>query len=386
MDYTFDKRMIDSNGHMHVPNCRVTKASVDKYLGAETNGASLRGFSAFDMLSIYRDEQELIKSLSSFDTVPLMVQHVITTADDPQKDLLVGAATNPRWEAPYVIMDLTIWDQAGIDLIESKEQAELSAGYQRELDWTPGTSPNGLQYDARMFNIKCNHVALVRKGRVDGAIVADKAPEVSMFDKLKFPKIVAALFSALGVAPKAESALALDAALESEISVDEKKKHKKGSAASGEEAATVITNLDPDGDDDADMSEDEKASKAKLKKEAKEAAEKKAKEDEAVAMDAKINEAVAVAVTTAEARVHGLYAAKGAVEAIVGDVSLDSAEKVYRFALTKVGVEHEAVTVDALPALWESSQKPSNVSMDAARLEPFDIAALFPGIGLIRKG
>lgn len=366
--FAFDRRTIDSNGHLHVPNCRVTKASVDKYLGAETKGSSVRGFGAMDLISIYRDEQELIKALSSFDTVPLMVEHVITTANDPKKDLLVGAATNPRWEAPYVIMDLTIWDQAGIDLIESKEQAELSAGYSRDLDWTPGKSPDGLQFDARMLNIKCNHVALVRKGRVDGAVVADKAPEVSMFDKLKFPKIVAALFSALSITPKAESALALDAALESEISIDAKKE-------------SVVEPV-------KEMTEDEKVAKAKKDKEDSEAAEKaesERKAAEACAMDAKINEAVTAAVAAAEARVHSLYAAKGAVESVVGDVSLDSAEKVYRFALTKVGVEHEAVAADALPALWDSSQK-SGVSLDRARPEPLDITALFPGIGLIRKG
>lgn len=365
----FDRRTIDSNGHLHVPNCRVTKASVDKYLGTETGGSSVRGFHAMDMISIYRDEKELIKSLSSFDTVPLMVEHVITTADDPKKDLLVGAATNPRWEAPYVIMDLTIWDQAGIDLIESKEQAELSAGYSRDLDWTPGKSPDGLQFDARMFNIKCNHVALVRKGRVDGAVVADKAPEVSMFDKLKFPKIVAALFSALSITPKAESALALDAALESEISIDAKKE-------------PVIEPV-------KELTEDEKVAKAKKEKDDSDAAEKAKNEKvaaEACAMDAKISDAVTAAVTAAEARIHGVYAAKVAVEEVVGDVSLDSAEKIYRFALTKVGVEHEAITADALPALWTSSQKPSNVSLDAARHEPFDIAKLFPGLALIRKG
>src|SRR5882724_2209769 len=370
MEYTFDKRTIDNNGHLHVPNCRVTKASVDKYLGAETRGSSVRGFAAMDVISIYRDEQELIKSLSSFDTVPLMVEHVITTADDPKKDLLVGAATNPRWEAPYIIMDLTIWDQAGIDLIESKEQAELSAGYSRDLDWTAGKSLSGLQFDARMFNIKCNHVALVRKGRVDGALVADKAPEVSMFDKLKFPKIVAALFSALNITPKAESALALDAALESEIVVD---------AAKTEPVVEAVKEL----------TEDEKVAKAKKDKEDSEAAAKVAKEKEdaaSCAMDAKINEAVAAAVTAAESRVYALCAAKSDVEEVVGDVSLDSVEKVYRFALTKVGVEHEAVAADALPALWGSSQKPSGVSLDSARHEPFDITALFPGIGLIRKG
>jgi hypothetical protein len=372
LQYSFDRRSIDSNGHMHVPNCRVTKGSVDKYLGMETGGATLRGFRAMDMISIYRDETELVKALQSFDAVPLMLQHVVTTAEDPQQELLVGCATNPRWEDGWVVMDLTVWDQAGIDVIQSNEQSELSAGYARDLDWTPGKSPEGLQYDARMFNIKCNHVALVRKGRVDGAVVADKAPEVHMFDKLKFPKIVSALFTALGATPKAESALALDAALESELAVD----GKKGTAETQEPVVAELTG-------------DEKAAKEKADKEASEKAEKEEsdrKTAEACAMDAKINEAVATAVAAAEARVHGLYTAKSAVADKVGDVSLDSAELVYRFALTKVGVNHEAVTADALPALWESSQKTANVSLDTARREPFDITALFPGIASVRKG
>lgn len=368
--FSFDKRSIDSNGHMRVPNCRITKATVDKYLGAETGGASLRGFGATDLLSIYRDGRELAKAVDTFDGVPLTIVHEVTTADDHKKDIVVGVVTHPRLDGEWIMADLVFWDQEGIDLVESRQQPELSAGYSRELDWTAGKSSDGLQYDARMFNIKCNHVALVRKGRVDGAVVADQAPEVSMFDKLKFPKIVAALFSALNITPKAESALALDAALESEIAVDAAKK-------------------EPVGEPVKELTEDEKVAKAKKEKDDSDAAEKATKEKadaEACAMDAKINDAVTVAVTAAEARVHGLYAAKGAVEAVVGDVSLDSAEKVYRFALTKVGVEHEAVVADALPALWDSSQKTSGVSLDTARHEPIDINALFPGLALIRKG
>jgi hypothetical protein len=325
-----------------------------------------------DEINIYRDAQELAQAIASFEAVPLTMVHEISTAKDPKKEIIVGAVTNPRWEAPWIVADLTLWDQTGIDLIESKEQAELSAGYARELDWSPGKSPDGLQYDARMFNIKCNHVALVRKGRVDGAIVADQAPEVFMFDKLKFPKLVAALMAAFSTEKKAEVALALDAALESEF-VEDAKKKAKGTAAEGEKEAKVI------GETEGEMSEDEKLAAAKKKKDEEDAAA-------ACAMDEKIKAAVTEAVTAAEARIHSLYAAKGAVAEKVGDVSLDSAEKVYRFALTKVGVEHEAVAADALPALWESSQKPSGVSLDTARHEPQDITALFPGIGLIRKG
>lgn len=378
MHYSFDKRTIDNNGHLHVPNCRITKASVEEYFGAETHGSLLQGFAAEDKIPIYRDAAELEKCLASVEAVPLMAEHIISTADNPHKQLIVGAVTNPRWEAPYIVADLTLWDRVGIELIESGEQAELSGGYTRDLDWTKGITQDGLHYVARMFNIKFNHVALVRKGRVPGAVVADKAPEVSMFENLKYPKFVSALLAAIGGEKKAETALALDAALDSEMAKDSKKKPKKGTGSAEEEAGKLLD--DPAAMDD-DMSEDAKAEKAKKEKEEKEAMDakmKKAKEDADCAMDA--------AVKDAETRIHALYAARGAVASVVGDVSLDSAEKVYRFALDKTGVENKDVAADALPALWEKSQVKSGVSTDSAPVESLDISALFPGLGLIRKG
>ena len=368
MQYCFDKRTFDNNGHMHVSDCRITAASVDEYLGSEVDGSAEHGFGPLDRIRIYRDAAELEKALSSFDSVPLLIVHELTTAADPKKDLIVGTVSNPRFGPPFVRADLTFWDQAGIDLVISKEQADLSAGYARDLDWTPGISPDGLQYDARMFNIKCNHVAIVRNGRVAGAIVADKAIEESMFDKLKFPKIVAAILGLVGAERKEETALALDAALDSELmeapEIVHAKKKKKGAQVNPESS---------------EVTQDEEEKKAAEKAEA----EKKAAMDAAIAEG--VEKVVKERVDAAVAATHALYAAKEAVSPVVGDVSLDSAEKVYRFALEKAGVDHANVAADGLGPLWESSQKKPSVSFDSGAA-PLDGSSLFPGLSFIRKG
>jgi uncharacterized protein len=381
MRFTFDRRELDSNGHLHVPNCRITCATVNAYAFDEVPGADSRGFRRGDTIPVYRDSEELQKALQTFESVPLMMEHIVSTADDPKKDYIVGTVSNPRYEHPHLYADLTVWDQAGIDLITSGEQKELSAGYTNELDWTPGEK-DGLQYAARMFNIKCNHVALVKKGRVTGAVVADKAPEVSMFDNLKFPKIVAAILSALGGEKKEEQALALDAALDSElkeVEVVHAKKKKKGSEETDGPSASA------DAEDEhagvgAGHGEGITGGEANAEK------KKKKEEDDKKTMDEAINAAVETAVADAEKRVHALYAARESVAPVVGVVSMDSAEAVYRFALDKVGVAHANVTADGLGALWEAANKRSPVVTADADVADFDVHNLFPGLRLIRKG
>lgn len=372
MRFTFDRRELDNNGHLHVPGCRITRATVNGYVSDEVAGADARGFKSGELIPIYRDEAELQKAVSSFESVPLMMVHAVSTADDPKKELIVGTVSNPRFEDSWIVADLTLWDQAGIDLVNSGEQKELSAGYTNELDWTPG-SKDGLQYAARMFNIKCNHVALVEKGRVTGAVVADKAPEGSMFDNLKFPKVVAAILSMFDGEKKEEQALALDAALDAELKDAEapvKKAKKKGSEETDDEHAGEGA-----GHGEGVASGEGNVAKKKDDKTMDEAIQ--------TAVDA----AVTMAVADAEKRVHALYAAREAVSPVVGVVSMDSAEAVYRFALDKVGVTHASVSADGLGALWEAANKRSPApTQDSAPTDDFNVHNLFTGLHLIRKG
>lgn len=356
MRYSLDRRVRDENGHMHVAGSVITSGVVSNYLASEVDGSAERGFAPNDLIPIYRDPAELKKAIDSANSIPLLRRHVMSYADDPQKDDIIGVVTNPSMDGSDMIADLTFWSaEDGIDPVNSGEQEELSCGYTRDLDWTPG-EVDGLHYVARMTNIKFNHCATVRRGRVSGARVADEQPaEFSMSDKLKFPRIIAALGAALGLKP--EQQLAVDSALSVELS-------EMGAT----EAAAIV---------------EKTAEEIAVEQAAQVAADEQAKTEREVA----IKTAVDSAVDSAVARVHALYAAREAVSVKVGVTALDSAEATYRFALDKSGATHEGVAADALPALWEATVKVSkSASEDAAPVEAFDMSKLFPGSTYIRKG
>ena len=80
---------------------------------------------------------------------------------------------------------LRVFDQEGINYIESKALGELSAGYAYDADMTAGTF-NGIPYDGIMRNIHGNHVAIVERGRIGAdAIIADSLEGQLMAKKIK---------------------------------------------------------------------------------------------------------------------------------------------------------------------------------------------------------
>ena len=353
--FSLDKRVIDENGHMHVAGSVLTSGVVSNYLGSEVEGSAERGYGPKDLIPIYRDPAELRKAIDSFHAVPLMRRHVMVSGEDPQKDDVIGVVVNPSMDGSDVVGDLTLWSaHDGIYPVNSGEKEELSCGYTRELDWTPG-SVDGLHYVARMHTIKFNHVTITPRGRVSGARVADEKPvELSMSDKLKFPRLITALTAALGLKP--EQAAAVDSAVEAELSPKVTEPAKTAEQIAAEEKAAA----------DAKAASDAEADKAQ---------------------EAIIKAAVDEAVASAEKRLHALYAAREAVAPKVGVTSLDSAEATYRFALEKSGADHSKIAADALPALWEATVKTASKGFeDAAPVEPFDMAKLFPGSTYIRKG
>jgi len=59
-------------------------------------------------------------------------------------------------------------DQKAIDAWKNGKR-ELSVGYTCDLDWTPGTTDSGEEYQAVQRNIKINHTAQVKYGRAGSA-------------------------------------------------------------------------------------------------------------------------------------------------------------------------------------------------------------------------
>ena len=168
-------RTTDSDGHMHVASSIISAAAVNEYLGAEIPDFEKLGLDANRRYKLYRDPAELEKGAPSLHGKPLLIIHRPQSADDHDREVVVGSVSNPVWDDPRLKGELAIWDGEAIDGINSGEQKSLSAGYQYVPVMTSGTTPVGEAYDGVMTNIEFNHVALVTEPRVAGAMVGDSA-------------------------------------------------------------------------------------------------------------------------------------------------------------------------------------------------------------------
>ena len=179
---TFDaapsQRRKDENGFMHVDSSHITKEQVVKYYGREIPGWQELKLDPERLYNVYRPAEEIEKSAPTFDGLPLLLQHHLESADEPQKEFRVGSISRPVWNAPYLDCDLHITDGAAIDAIEHGDFKEISAAYLYEPVLERGTF-DGDDYEIVMRNLRGNHVALVEKGRAGAdVVVADAAPRV----------------------------------------------------------------------------------------------------------------------------------------------------------------------------------------------------------------
>jgi hypothetical protein len=181
--FAFDyasSRTIDVDGRLHVADCKISAARVNDYMGSEIPGGDALGLDPGKLYRLYRDAAALRASAPTFENMPLMSHHVAVSANDPQKWLVVGAVSNVRWKAPFLVADLAIWDADAIARVRDGSKREISCGYRYRPDMTPG-KVNGEAFDGRMLDIAANHVALVELGRVGpDCMVADSAPGVPL--------------------------------------------------------------------------------------------------------------------------------------------------------------------------------------------------------------
>lgn len=176
----FDKasvRRIDRDGRMHVEITPISKANICGYYGREIIGFDKLGLQPNRLYLMLRDPEELARAAATFNNLQLLGIHTPVSAEDPQKEVVIGSTgTDAKFEAPYLLNSLAIWDAEAIKAIESKEQQDLSASYYYRADMTPGEY-EGQAYDGVMRDIEGNHVALVKKGRAGpDVMVADEAP------------------------------------------------------------------------------------------------------------------------------------------------------------------------------------------------------------------
>lgn len=153
-----------SDGFLAV-RAKAARTGVYDYLASEV-GAPDR-FKPTDVVKIYRDAAEVFAAdaVRSFIGRPITNDHpreAVTAAN--WRDHARGTVMGAMRDGEYLAFDLVLMDAGTIAAVEDGKR-ELSNGYQCQIDWTPGTAPDGTQYDARQIGIRGNHVAVVDQGR-----------------------------------------------------------------------------------------------------------------------------------------------------------------------------------------------------------------------------
>lgn len=137
-------------------------------LAVENIPAPLRNSKA---IRLYVPEAELSRdrSLDSLEGRPVSVDHVwqSTLGTDDVGNIAGTPTYDPT--SKMVFADILVTDPNAIRRItaetgDPKKLVEQSAGYLMEVDWTPGVTEDGEEYDGVQRDITYNHVALVGEG------------------------------------------------------------------------------------------------------------------------------------------------------------------------------------------------------------------------------
>lgn len=362
----FDKssRDIDVDGRMRVEKCNITKAMVCPYFGHEIPGAEALGLELSKIYYLFRDPEEIRKAADSFRGLPLLIKHNVVNADNPRKDLIVGTTgTDVEFNDPYLTVSLSIWDNAAIAGIETKQQTELSCGYRYTPDMTPGEY-QGTHYDGVMRDIIGNHVALVDIGRAGSdVVVADSNPFIKDW-KMKLKQNV--ITAKQNAREALKGVIALDADLTELDAVLEK----------------LAKDADYDDESDDELYEDDPDAPGKRRKKATENEPAKPEGVSKGAMDAAIALATANVAKQVRSDMEALYKARKDVVSLVGEVAMDSAEQVYKFALDNAKVDTAGVhpsAYGALVSILQSKQvQAPKIGMDSAAIKA--VSEQFPAL------
>lgn len=174
-------RIADVNGWHEVKDNPISKVGVFDYHGSSLPGAP----DQTKVYRIYRPADELSDPafLDSLRLLPWIDEHVMLGAKDipgavaaEERGVHGVMGEEVRFDGNYVRTNLKVFSEGMAQLIDPqnpKGKRDLSLGYRCTYDWTPGVF-QGKPYDAVQRQLRGNHLALVREGRM--------GPDVAVLD------------------------------------------------------------------------------------------------------------------------------------------------------------------------------------------------------------
>lgn len=145
-----------------VADARVARTGIQIYLGREV------GKPEMEQVRVYRSPEQVFadEAMASFAHRPVTNDHPpeAVNAQNWKRYSVGQTGDEVKQDGKFLRIPMVVMDQAAINDIEAGK-SELSNGYGCDLDWTPGTTPDGEAYDAMQIRIRGNHVAIVKAGR-----------------------------------------------------------------------------------------------------------------------------------------------------------------------------------------------------------------------------
>ncbi len=423
-ELAFDRSMrrYDADGRLHVETSNISKANICPYFGREIPGWQELGLDADRTYQLYRDPAELEKGAATFNNLPILSRHVPVTAADHKPELVIGSTgSHAAFDGMHLKNSLVFWAADAIGAIEDEERKELSSAYRYRADMTPG-EVDGVRFDGVMRDIVGNHVALVSQGRAGPSVVvgdskpnqeiimaktvltrkaamvqgalATLKPKLAQDAKVDLTSVLAGVTAKNYKAKKPtiakafEGKMAQDADIEDVIELLDQLESIEPAEIVEEATDPVVVDPTDDNtaeDDDGSLLEflkgklsDEDYQKAcglidspamddDQKEDAKDIVTKPA-------MDAAIKAAVQSATANTIKAQLAIREAERFVRPWVGELAVaqDSAEGVYRVALSTLGVNAEGIHADALKPILEAHPQPgaaprrTQIAQDAA--------------------
>ena len=144
------------NGFLKVP-VFATRSGVFNYV--QSDGTIVREFRPPG--EVFKDD-----SMETLKGVPLTNRHPVELVDSKNaKKFMVGFTSDiVEKHDDKVSSSVTITDEGTIREVENEGLREVSCGYTCDLEFTPGRTDDGEEFDAIQRNIQYNHLAIVDRG------------------------------------------------------------------------------------------------------------------------------------------------------------------------------------------------------------------------------
>jgi hypothetical protein len=164
---TLGEPRLTRDGYL-VADAKIARTGIQLYTGKEVDPENAQGFRDRAVVRVYRSEAEVFSTdaMASFAHKPITDDHPAEAVSSKNwKAHSVGMTGNEiARDGAFIRVPMVVMDAASIQNWKDGKR-ELSCGYESQIVFDAGTTPEGEAYDAIQTNIRGNHLAIVGRGR-----------------------------------------------------------------------------------------------------------------------------------------------------------------------------------------------------------------------------